>query len=62
MNRILKQVITNCGECPFMKWEPDNSESNHDGSCYCRKEHMTIVWDTKYPPIPKWCPLPKEKE
>ncbi len=61
MNRIIHQEISNCGECPFLSWESDHSESNSDGCSICKKENREIAWDYRNPPIPKWCPLQVDK-
>jgi hypothetical protein len=61
VKHIVRQVISDCGECPFVEWESDNSESNHSGCSRCKKADREIAWDDKHPRIPKWCPLPNQK-
>jgi hypothetical protein len=54
-------TIHGCKGCPYYRWKPDNSESNHAGESMCGCESRSIAWDVKDPKIPKWCPLPKPK-
>ena len=49
--------IKKCNDCPYYKWEADNSCSNHSGVSKCKKENKEIAWDDEYPNVPKWCPL-----
>jgi hypothetical protein len=57
--RLLEQTIENCRECPYIRWQADISESNHNGYSLCVRAIQVIEWDNKRPSIPKWCPLSK---
>jgi len=56
------KMIQKCRECPYLHWQPDNSSGNHDGVSQCKLTGGDIEWDTRFPAIPKWCPLPKPKK
>ena len=57
----LNMVISECCECPWHRWEENNSCSNRAGSSECRKAGRRIADNDKRPPIPKWCPLVPRK-
>ena len=61
MKRMLVRVIRECHDCPYLKWNADIGCGNHDGTSRCDLASRDIEQDNKYPDIPKWCPLPKEK-
>ena len=61
MKIIIKLDIRSCNECPYYKWEVDNSESNHCGVSVCKTMSRQITWDDKSPKIPRWCPLKAKK-
>lgn len=58
---VLNLKIERCRECPYYRWEADNSESNHAGSSLCVKSDKWIADDDMDPKIPRWCPLKKGK-
>lgn len=60
-NRLLHKVISNCSECPFMAWEPDNGSSNNDGCATCQQMGKMISFYKHPTSIPEWCPLPFNK-
>ncbi len=60
MKAKIELDIKTCNECPFYKWDEDNSCSNDSGVSYCKKAKENIQWNDKYPKIPKWCPLKGE--
>jgi hypothetical protein len=47
--------IEDCNKCPYYRWHPDDSCSNHSGESFCahQKAYLPSV-------NPKWCPLKKE--
>ena len=57
MKRLLKKIISECKECPYMQWDEDTSCSNDSGVCRCKLSGKDIEWNTRSPAMPNWCEL-----
>jgi len=57
MKRVISIVVEDCGQCPYMEWQPNHGMSNHSGCSFCKQANRQIGLDNEHPPIPNWCYL-----
>lgn len=69
MAKLLHEIITKCGKCPYCEYDP-YYDMHNDSGFYCNHKGKKIIDDknltkahSKYGiKIPSWCELPDTKE